>query len=123
MPHIIVEQSANLKNIDAIDLLTELNHALFASGSVAHIDEIKSRLRIDDDFVIGSGNHHQAYIHVKIHLLSGRTFEQKQKISECVMQRLKQYKFFNADQLELQLCVELIEMDREFYIKTKLNLN
>ncbi|GAA5002506.1 5-carboxymethyl-2-hydroxymuconate Delta-isomerase [Acinetobacter puyangensis] len=117
MPHVIVEQSANIKKLNAIDLLTKINQTLFATGSIAQRNDIKARLRVDQDFVIGAGHNNQAYIHVKIYLLSGRTLEQKQQISHDVLDVLQQFEDFDANQLEVQLCVEIIEMDRTVYQK------
>ncbi|MCH4247415.1 5-carboxymethyl-2-hydroxymuconate Delta-isomerase [Acinetobacter populi] len=117
MPHVIVEQSANIQKLNAIDLLTKINQTLFATGSIAQRNDIKARLRVDQDFVIGAGHNNQAYIHVKIYLLSGRTLEQKQQISHDVLAVLQQFEDFDANQLEVQLCVEIIEMDRAVYQK------
>lgn len=117
MPHVIVEQSANIQKLNAIDLLTKINQTLFATGSIAQRNDIKARLRVDQDFVIGAGHNNQAYIHVKIYLLSGRTLEQKQQISHDVLDVLQQFEDFDANQLEVQLCVEIIEMDRAVYQK------
>ncbi|MFU8927341.1 5-carboxymethyl-2-hydroxymuconate Delta-isomerase [Acinetobacter puyangensis] len=117
MPHVIVEQSANIQKLNAIDLLTKINQTLFATGSIAQRNDIKARLRVDQDFVIGAGHNNQAYIHVKIYLLSGRTLEQKQQISHDVLDVLQQFEDFDANQLEVQLCVDIIEMDRAVYQK------
>lgn len=117
MPHVIVEHSSNIKKLNATNLLTKINQALFATGTIAQLNDIKARLRIDQDFVIGLGNNNQAYIHVKIYLLSGRTPEQKQQISHNVFHVLQEFEDFDAANLEVQLCVEIIDMDRGVYQK------
>ena len=72
---------------------------------------------MDDVFVIGLGAEQQAYVHVKVYLLSGRDQQQKQEIGENVLKILLSYSALQQQDFPVQSCVELIEMPKLDYFK------
>lgn len=122
MPQMIVEYSDNIQNLDAQRLMMDLNQALFDTGFIGHPDEIKTRTRANADFLIGFGETGQAYIHVCLAILTGRTAEQKTKMADVLISALEAYKAYEAKELRVQLCVELTEMPREDYRKVAIKL-
>ena len=72
---------------------------------------------MDDVFVIGLGAEQQAYVHVKVYLLSGRDQQQKQEIGENVLKILLSYSALQQQDFPVQSCVELIEMPKQDYFK------
>lgn len=121
MPHMIVEYSDNIQNLDAQMLMMDLNQALFNTDLIGHPDEIKTRTRANTDFLIGFGDTQQAYIHVCLSILTGRTAEQKTKMADALIGALQVFKGYQAQDLNVQLCVELNEMPRENYRKITVN--
>lgn len=121
MPQMIVEYSDNIQNLDAQTLMMDLNQALFNTGLIGHPDEIKTRTRANADFLIGFGETGQAYIHVCLAILTGRTAEQKTKMADALIGALQVFKGYQAQDLNVQLCVELNEMPRENYRKITVN--
>lgn len=119
MPQMFVDYSDNIKNLDTKKLLLGLNQALFDTGLVGHEYDIKSRTRVNSDDLIGFGNNQQAFIFVQLAALSGRTDEQKNKMSDALSDYLQTFDSYSAEGLELQLCVELVEMPKAFYRKVK----
>ena len=119
MPQIFVDYSANIQDLDTKQLLLGLNQALFDTGLVGHAYDIKSRIRVNSDDLIGFGNNQQAFIFVQLAALSGRTDEQKNKMSDALSDYLQSFDAYSADGLEVQLCVELVEMPKAFYRKVK----
>lgn len=117
MPQMIVEYSNNIQNLDAQRLMMDLNQALFDTSLIGHPDEIKTRTRANADFLIGFGETGQAYIHVCLAILTGRTAEQKTKMADALISALEAFKAYQAKELTVQLCVELSEMPREDYRK------
>ncbi|MBJ8434479.1 5-carboxymethyl-2-hydroxymuconate Delta-isomerase [Acinetobacter pittii] len=116
MPHVIVDYSENLTGLNAKQLLEEINTSLVETELFSP-EDIKSRARKDDVFLIGLGAD-QAYIHVKAYILSGRTAEQKQLMGEQLLAALSNKKYLQSEfNKEIQLCVELIDMPREDYFK------
>lgn len=107
MPQMIVEYSDNIDQLDHQDLMLKLNHALFDTGLVDHPFNIKTRIRANQDFLIGFGDNNQAYIHVRLGMMTGRTLEQRQFISAQLLECLKNFENYQAVHLEVQLCVEI----------------
>ncbi len=113
----VVEYSDNITELNHQDLMLNLNHALFDTGLIDHPFNIKTRIRANQDFLIGFGDNQQAYIHVRLGIMTGRTLEQRQLISEQLLTCLKNFDKYQASGLEIQLCVEIAEMPKEVYGK------
>ncbi|MCF9033801.1 5-carboxymethyl-2-hydroxymuconate Delta-isomerase [Acinetobacter nectaris] len=118
MPNLTLEYTGNL-DIDTQELLLELHQVLFDSKLFEYKHDIKSRAIQFDEFLIGDGREKNAFIHLKICVLTGRTTAQLQKLNEALLQTIKDNQaFIHADMLkEIHLSVEVIEMNREIYRK------
>ncbi|MFZ6720945.1 5-carboxymethyl-2-hydroxymuconate Delta-isomerase [Undibacterium sp. Ji49W] len=114
MPHLTVEYSANLP-IQTRELLLEINTALVATNHFKEID-IKSRAIRFDTYVIGTANAERAFLHAKLVILTGRTIEVKRELSELVLAIISKHGPRPAG-LDVQLCVEIQELERETYAK------
>lgn len=71
MPHLHMEYTANLPQLDVDKALLRLNHGLVASGQFADEFDIKSRAVKVESFRVGTGLGERAFVHVKLALLSG----------------------------------------------------
>ena len=117
MPHLHLEYSDNLQHIEIKPLLVASHQALFNAGYVSDPNDLKSRAIMQQDYVIGLNVvRDQAYVHAKVSLLSGRSVEVRQEISELVLDVMQQYIAAQPD-LKIQLCVEIIEMPKQTYSK------
>lgn len=117
MPHVHMEYTANLPGLNAEVALIRLNNALVASGQFAAEFDIKSRALKVENFKVGTALNERAFVHVKLALLSGRSPQIKQQLSEsllAVVQDLCEW----PTGVEVQLCVEILDIDRESYTKT-----
>ena len=84
-PHMSVEYTANLSGFNVPATLLPLNQALVDSGEFNEAD-IKSRAIRLDDFLVGLQVQGRAFMHVTLHILSGRSAEQKQALSSRLLQ-------------------------------------
>jgi 5-carboxymethyl-2-hydroxymuconate isomerase len=117
MPHIHLEYSENLHPFDAKPVLTALNRAFFESGYVSNVSDIKSRAVCQEHFVIGLGDDRSdAYLHAKVSLLAGRSMTAQQEISALLLSVLQQ-QVPARNGLRIQMCVEMLEMNKEIYSK------
>ncbi|MDC4732532.1 5-carboxymethyl-2-hydroxymuconate Delta-isomerase [Acinetobacter baumannii] len=117
MPHVVVDYSDNLTGINAKQLLEEINTTLIETELFSP-EDIKSRARRDEVFLIGLGVD-QAYIHVKAYILSGRTTEQKQLVGEQLLAVLSNKKYLPQEfNKEIQLCVEMALLHKDLKVKT-----
>lgn len=118
MPNLTLQYSGNL-DIDTHDLLLELHGVLFDSELFEYKHDIKSRAIQFDEFLIGDGLEKNAFIHLQVCVLNGRTTEQLQQLNEQLLQKIKDnQKFIHTDVTkEIHLSVEVVEMNKEIYRK------
>jgi 5-carboxymethyl-2-hydroxymuconate isomerase len=116
MPHLTIEYTDNLPQFNACEALVALNKTLVASGQFEEID-IKSRAIRIGTFLVGTLPDDRAFVHVKLAILSGRSIQIKQELSESLLLALKEmYKW--PTNPHVQLCVEMQEIERETYSKS-----
>ncbi|MCV2360305.1 5-carboxymethyl-2-hydroxymuconate Delta-isomerase [Paucibacter sp. TC2R-5] len=120
MPHLTLEYTSNLPLFKAADALLALNKLLLNSGEFEALD-IKSRAIRLDTYLVGThvSNHpdNEAFVHVKLALLSGRSAQLKQTLSAGLLQVLEQACAWPKTQ-SVQLCVELQDIERASYAKS-----
>ena len=115
MPHLTLEYTSNLNKLDTERALLALNHALMASGHFEEVD-IKSRAIKLDDFLIGTTGGAHAFVHVKLALLSGRSQQTRNELSNALLRVLRvSCKGISEDRLQMSVQVE--EIDRPSYAK------
>jgi 5-carboxymethyl-2-hydroxymuconate isomerase len=115
MPHLTLEYSNNLPQFDADAALLAMNQTLLASGQFEEVD-IKSRAIPMGSFLIGTSHTGRAFVHAKLALLSGRSVEIKQEISQNLLDTLQAVCDW-PQALQVQLCVEVQEIERQSYAK------
>lgn len=108
MPHLIIEHSHNLA-ISETDLLNAL-HDTAASTQLFDPTTIKSRTIEFKHFKLG--NNKCGFVHVQAHIIEGRTTEQKQLLSDALLQQLQ---IQLTD--EYQLSVHIYDLIPQIYRK------
>ncbi|PWB34684.1 5-carboxymethyl-2-hydroxymuconate isomerase [Pseudomonas sp. SDI] len=118
MPHLHLEHSNNLNELEVDKVLLRLNHALVASGQFDNELDIKSRAVCfdEDHFRVGVAPLPRAFVHVKLALLSGRSAEVKRQLSAGLLDVLKDT-VKAPEGIDLQLCAEILDIDRDSYAK------
>ena len=117
MPHLHMEYTANLPELNADVALMRLNNALVASGQFGAEFDIKARAVRVETFRVGTAPGERAFVHVKLALLSGRSPEIKKQLSESLLAVVQDVCEWPTG-VEVQLCVEILDIDRESYTKT-----
>jgi len=121
MPHLHLEYTANLPDLNADVALIRLNNTLVGSGQFGAEFDIKSRAVKVETFKVGTALADRAFVHVKLALLSGRSPQIKQQLSESLLTVVKDLCEWPAG-VEVQLCVEILDIDRESYSKTAIGV-
>lgn len=110
MPHCILEYSQNLEQeVPPVDLMDAVKAACVASDLFSP-EDIKLRGFPYKHFI--PAGQEDAFIHVTIRLLSGRTAEQKSELSNQVLAALGTFSLKG-----ISLSVELCDIDRDSYVK------
>ena len=120
MPHLHMEYTANLTDLNADVALMRLNNTLVGSGQFATEFDIKSRAVKVETFKVGTALAERAFVHVKLALLSGRSAEIKKQLSESLLAVVRDLCEWPSS-IEVQLCVEILDIDRDSYSKTAIN--
>lgn len=115
MPHLVIEYSENLASLDPMACLSAANAALVASGQFEEAD-IKSRAYRVTAFRVGAEHAGRAFVAARLSILSGRSLETRQDLSQRVLQALRQH-LPTATGLSTQVSVEVVEIDRSTYAK------
>lgn len=126
MPHIIVEYSENIPAFDQQGLLQQINQGLIETGLVQSFD-VKSRIQVNRDYLVGLGDAEieQAYLHVQLKVLTGRSEQQKTLMQDQVLTALQQIQWRTQEAqqlLAIQLSAELIEMPKSLYRKAVIQI-
>jgi 5-carboxymethyl-2-hydroxymuconate isomerase len=121
MPHLHLEYTANLPELNPDVALIRLNNALLASGQFANEFDIKSRAVKVETFKVGTALAERAFVHVKLAVLSGRSSQIKQLLSESLLTVVKDLAEWPAG-IEVQLCVEILDIDKDSYTKTAISV-
>ena len=120
MPHLHMEYTANLTDLNADVALMRLNNTLVGSGQFSAEFDIKSRAVKVDTFKVGTALAERAFVHVKLALLSGRSAEIKKQLSESLLAVVRELCEWPSS-IEVQLCVEILDIDRDSYSKNAIN--
>lgn len=119
MPHLTLEYTDNLPQLNPRETLLALNNILIASNQFNEAD-IKSRAILLDTYVIGHSPENRAFVYAKLAILSGRSTEIKQLLSTQLLEALKQL-CPCPPTMALQLCVDIIDTNRDTYSKMSLS--
>ncbi|HZF86296.1 MAG TPA: 5-carboxymethyl-2-hydroxymuconate Delta-isomerase [Burkholderiaceae bacterium] len=119
MPHLVIEHSANLGPLPVADLLAALNRSVTDSPAITDEADLKTRVLAQGTFRIGNQAEGRAFVHAQLRLMAGRTPEAKRDLAERIAAALRGAVPRPAG-LEVQLSVEIVDMDRDSYVKERL---
>ena len=115
MPQLILEYSSNIiETNNLIDLLKNINK--FLSESLpTELSSCKSRAIEYAVYCIGDGSLHNAFVHVNLKVMSGRSLDKLTDVGNGTMNILKKYFHESARQLNLQITLEIDELQKTYF--------
>ena len=117
MPQIVLEYSSNLPAVSDFRGLFGDIHQTLQDVAGIRLDNCKSRARVSDDYFIGNGEANNAFVHLQIRFIEGRTPAVKQAVGEQCLTMLKQCYRESMATMELQITIEVDDLLRDFYFK------
>ena len=103
MPHAIIEYSANIEDeVLAADLSDRIHGTLIECGLFSAKD-IKTRSYCAEDFMVGEKGQDGSFVHVTVSLFDGRTLEQKQDLSQKVLDSLQEAEMEGVDSISVDI--------------------
>jgi len=115
MPQITLEYTANILEKDLANALPEIHH-IVCEMLKTELANCKSRLQSVENYVIGDGAKDNAFVHLTIALLPGRSTELLQSTAEIILNKLKNYFHQSLQKLNLQITIAMENLP-EVYIK------
>lgn len=116
MPQIILEASDNVIEKDFKQTLSEI-HQILVDTLPTKLESCKSRVIRHKDFLIGNGNADNAFIHLSIKIIEGRTKETCQLAANKILDVLKNNFHQSRNRLNLKFSIAIDNLP-EVYIKT-----
>jgi 5-carboxymethyl-2-hydroxymuconate isomerase len=117
MPHLTLEYSANLDPPAEFAPLFLRLHGLLARTGGIRRENCKSRAYACRDFLVGEGRPSDAFVHLDIRFLEGRSDEVKQAIGAAALDMLVDAFSDAAARGVLQATVEVRDIARASYFK------
>lgn len=117
MPHLTLEYSSNLnEEINYQELFHQLHQVLNEVGNIS-LGNFKSRAIRREQFVVGHGNIEDAFVHLEMRLLEGKSATLKEVLGQECMLILKEYFKVQLTEFALQITVDIVDMPRDNYFK------
>lgn len=117
MPHLIIEYSPGLFAPDSLqDTLLELNTAVIGSGSIQKESDLKSRMVLLDATRVGTDAASRGFVYAQLRVLPGRTPAMRAELSQRIAGVIRA-RCARPVGMTVQLSVEVVEMERESYVK------
>lgn len=108
MPHLIVEISQGVQ-VDGDELLSAVNHALFATEQFKYAKDIKSRIHRTDVSLIGLGvDDGELFVSAQLLIMAGRDDKTKHALVETVLTTLQT--IIGRTHTNVQYAVDLQEL-------------
>lgn len=122
MPHLTLEYTDNINAQINFEQLFYKLHTLLHELANAEIGSCKSRAIKLRNYFIGDGSERQAFVHLDISLLAGRSQQAKQELGKSASALLAHYFNLDATVHTLQTSVKITDMPVEFYFKSNFAL-
>lgn len=115
MPHIILEYSKNIDHDLNVNPFFDKLHQILEAELPTQLSSCKSRCVINDIFYVGNGHQNNAYAHLTIKILPGRSDKNKEQLGKIIIKSMDDFfKKYNS-RLNLQLSVEILDLPQHYY--------
>lgn len=117
MPQLTLQYTANInQEIDYSNLFAKLHNILADVGGI-NIENCKSRALKLNNYYISQGEISNAFIHLDVRFLEGRSLPIKKEIGNQLLEALNSFYQKSLTELDLQFTVEISDIQRELYFK------
>ena len=117
MPHLILECSGNISNEIPFETLFQQLHQLLAGALPTQLASFKSRVISYEKYYVGTDFEKNAFLHLTIKIMPGRSDEVKDLVGKEVLKMLNDLNN-DLDLNNVSLSVELIDLNTHYFKKT-----
>jgi len=115
MPQLILEFSSNVIEKNNVLSLFKNCHSLLATMLPTDLDSCKSRSIECATYCVGNGNINNAFAHLSLKVMPGRRPDTLKKTGDSMMDLLKSYFTESLKKLNLQITLEIIELEKNYF--------
>lgn len=115
MPHVILEYSKNIDRELTVESLFLTLHKILEKKLPTEISSCKSRCIVHELFFIGEGHSKNAFAHLTIKILTGRTDENKKQLGNEILTVMHHFFQPHTTNFSLQLSVEVMDLDKHYF--------
>ncbi|MBI4751654.1 MAG: 5-carboxymethyl-2-hydroxymuconate Delta-isomerase [Acidobacteria bacterium] len=117
MPHLTLYYTANLPAPTSFQPLLAEFHSILANVGGVKIGNCKSKAIRVEEFFVADGTQDQAFMHLDLRLLEGRSLELKQDIGKHCLTAIKSAFSDLVEHNRVQITVEIRDIERRNYFK------
>ncbi len=115
MPHLILEASSNIiETNDKVKVILQDCQNLLVERLPTKLTSCKSRLVLHDVFVLGDNNPANAFVHLSVRILKGRSANLINEVSKLLVEVLSQGFSKSSEQLHLGISVEITDLNDNY---------
>ncbi len=115
MPHLILEASSNIiETNDKVKVILQDCQNLLVERLPTKLTSCKSRLVLHDVFVLGDNNPVNAFVHLSVRILKGRSANLINEVSKLLVEVLSQGFSKSSEQLHLGISVEITDLNDNY---------
>ncbi len=114
MPHVILECSENVVERNLSSLLIDI-HSLLTQMLPTQLPGCKSRFIREKNYVIGNNDPQNAFVHITVKVLKGRSKELLDSVASAIMEKLKVVFQDSFSKLNLQFTIAIEELPEVYH--------
>ncbi len=115
MPHITLEYSSNILEKNNLKPLFSSIHQILTEALPTKLEACKSRAIKYEEFYLADGSENNAFLHLNIKVMKGRSVELINSIALKITSLLKEYFSKSSKALNLQITLEMDELQPTYY--------
>lgn len=115
MPQLTLELSDNVLEKHDLNNLFQRCHLILAEILPTSIESCKSRAIEHTAYYIGNGAANNAFVHVNLKIMAGRSYDTQNTAGLEVMELLKSHFAKSLATLNLQITLEIDELQKTYY--------
>jgi len=115
MPQLTLEFTSNIVEKNNMNDLFQECHSILEKILPTDIDSCKSRSIEHHNYHIGDGNPNNAFVHVSLDIMPGRSLDTQKNVGDNLMLILKNYFASSLAELNLQITLEITELPRTYF--------
>ncbi len=115
MPHLVLEYSSNIIDKNQINTFFKNAHEILVKDLPTKLESCKSRAYESDKYYVGNGSHDNAFIHLSLKILPGRSKAIKDLVAKSLFDLITNTFSQTIKELYLHISVEVDDLSNVYF--------